>query len=371
MISARIFPIHLFLKTPIEFQGIPYRSRSGFYISLSDNKNNFGFGECMPLPGFHKENLNDCLNQWHKIKNTLEFDKINFNDLNLGAPYLGLLKVHDDLHPSLQFALDQALLTLFLRTNPEGLRQLFRTEAEEFSTLVNGILIPSKNSVYEVEQIAQATMNEGFQTLKIKVGRLPPDFEIFLIQKLNQCFNGKVQLRLDGNQLFTYRSFEKFSKQLIGEPIEYFEEPIHPKFASKSKEIYDDSPLPIALDESIPLYLSNLEKELDLPKNVNAIVVKPTLIGGLYQTIRLLNICKARKIKFVLSSTFDSGWTIATYGLLSQLSEEKTAMGLDTYKYLETDILKERLHYFNGRLWLNAKFWSQENTICNSNHNIV
>jgi O-succinylbenzoate synthase len=350
MLIATITSLSFPLKMSIQVNQVNIAIRNGYRIVLKDDSGWSGVGECIPLPGLHLETHLECLEQWENIQDQVQASKLNSSQFDLSKPYFGLLAVDREVHPSLEFAIEQALLTLYIRKNPATLKDVFNVRGCELSTSVNGLLILNQNSVDHVQEIASQVKLDGFQTLKIKVGRYSSQVEVDFLKRLNSCLEGSCQLRLDGNGLFNRENFFSFVNLLKDENIEYFEEPLPRSSIAFSREEYDDSPLSIALDESLPAYLEEIRAGIPLPKRVTAWVIKPTVIGGIHKTVNLIRLGRQLGIKCILSSTFDSGWTIATHALLAQLITAKAAMGLDTYKYLEKDPHQDQLNYSDGRL---------------------
>jgi O-succinylbenzoate synthase len=252
------------------------------------------------------------------------------------------------LYPSVSFAIEQALLYFCIKKRPMILRKFFRMTTDSFSTPVNALIILNADTLNDLKTIANTLIKDGYSTVKLKVGRFSIEQEAKFIRELYLHLGDQCKIRLDGNRLFSKETFLKFSEAIQEVPIEYIEEPLIE--AISSRELYDNSPIPVALDESLQNYIIEFKSGHSLPHSVNAFVVKPTTIGGIHETVKMINFCHQVGLKCVLSSAFDSGWTLSTYALLSQLSQSATAMGLDTYKYLATDVLNEKLNYSHGKL---------------------
>ena len=72
---------------------------------------------------------------------------------------------------------------------------------------------------------------------------------------------------------------------------------------------------------------------------MRAVVLKPTLLGGLYRTLRFAEEAKALGIKAVISSSYESGvGTGALVALAAAVGDEP--VGLDTYRRLAEDVIE-------------------------------
>ncbi len=351
---------NLRLKIPVRINDkVTIESRQGFIIILrsKDDERICGIGECAPLSGLHEESLEDCKKAWEAARKVLVFSDFSSPEFADGLP------------PSLAFAIDQALLTLRLKADPLVLKREFGVSGEEFSVPVNGLLIPSEHSFEntEMEAITESTLKSGVRAVKVKVGRFPRNKEIALVKRLAEK---GIFIRLDGNRLLDAEDLRHWSNNLKAELsagwIEYFEEPLSQRnYLSEQFKIYEDSPMPIALDESLK-QISFSRESLDIeafPRTVCALVIKPTALGSLYKTRQLMRFCEMKKLKAVLSSTFDSGWTVAFLALLAQQGFSETAMGLDTYRYLEEDLLDKKLDFLQGRLRIPNNLFFSNNSL--------
>jgi O-succinylbenzoate synthase len=98
--------------------------------------------------------------------------------------------------------------------------------------------------------------------------------------------------------------------------------------------------VPVALDES----LAGMEPEtLEEHPYARAVVLKPTLLGGLSRTLRFAERASDLGMKPVISSAYETGiGTAALVALAAGVGEEAPA-GLDTYRALAGDVLRPRL----------------------------
>jgi O-succinylbenzoate synthase len=144
-------------------------------------------------------------------------------------------------------------------------------------------------------------------------------------------------LRLDANRAWGFGEAVAFARAVRDVRVEYVEEPLAdaallPRFA-------DDTDLPVALDES----LVRMEPEdLEDHRYASAVVLKPTLLGGISRTLRMAEVANRLGIAPVVSSAYEGG--VGTLGLISLAATIGEApAGLDTYRRLAEDVLRPPL----------------------------
>lgn len=165
---------------------------------------------------------------------------------------------------------------------------------------------------------------EGFSTLKLKLGHLSISEAIAYVKE----YVGRYRLRLDCNRAWSLEEALEFCSHFKKEDFAYLEEPV--KTFPELIQFSQKTGFPIALDESI----QNNWKALP---SLKAIVVKPTVVGGI-PTI-------PAPLTLVLSSAYESG-----LGLLhiASLSQSSIPLGLDTYRSLKNDFLINPIECANG-----------------------
>jgi len=96
---------------------------------------------------------------------------------------------------------------------------------------------------------------------------------------------------------------------------------------------------PVALDESL---VEMVPEDLSNHGYARAVVLKPTLLGGISHTLRIAEQARRFGITAVMSSAYESG--IGTLGLISLAATIGAApAGLDTYRRLAGDVFDQPL----------------------------
>lgn len=333
----KYFPFSLKLKTPFQSSSQTITERNGFLISVTDELQNISYGECSPLPGLSRETLEDA----EKILNGLQY-QLNGFILCENLESVSDLLAEFHLVPSLQFALEQAIIGLMFRRNKNFLRDSSLNVKPEFD--VNAVI-----GFGEAENILHGInekIGKGYKTFKIKIGREDFNLDIKLIEKVNELFGSKIKIRLDANQKWRIENAISYINQISQYDIEYIEEPCDS--INCNLQIANISKIPIALDESIRSIdeASHMINE----SKINFIVLKPTIYGGIISSLQLIKEAGKKDKNVIISSSFESAVGKSALTLLAAVTNHSFAHGLDTSEYFVRDICQDIYEVKNGRI---------------------
>lgn len=336
-----IFRYDLPFVTPMQLTGQHLVERCGYIIALYAQDGSTGYGEIAPLPGLHRETPEEAFLQMQYVLDWLTGRTLSheFAECNGALEHL-LASYH--LAPSVRTGVETALLNVLAVSTGATLPALLSPHYHETIPL-NGLLSGSMESIAHG---ARQLLDEGYRTLKIKVGRLPVEQEIALVRHVRETVGSSVALRLDANRSWTLQTATSFGEAVANCDIEYIEEPLaQPEHL---REFVQRTGIPVALDES--LAAGATVPELD-PAYIRAIVLKPAVIGGIERTMDYIRLAQQCGVDAVLSSAFETGVCLSVYACLAAVANEReTACGLDTYKHLAEDILVERFQAIDGRV---------------------
>ena len=285
---------------------LPFRGtrRRGIIIELTREDGSKSLGEVAPLPNWNVETFDDALEQ-------------------LKGPMLQHM-----LLPSVAFGLETASLGL----NPPKLPLTF-----PLSSLLMG-------SVDEILKKADLCAHAGIKSVKVKLSGHSHADALKIVHALKDSFS----LRIDLNRAWTKERALEFFAHFKPEDFDYIEEP-----CEKVEDLFDFT-YPLAVDES--LRDTPLDLLLRLP-SLKAFIFKPTLQGGYTVGEVLARAAKERNLDLIFSSAFETGVGISQIALLAHhLGVPIKPLGLDTYSYLEQDILQTPLNISQGYLHLDELF---------------
>ncbi len=278
--------------------------RQGLIIELTGKDGQKSYGEVAPLPNWSRETLTEACGQ------------------------LSRLPSDEELFPSVAFGLESAEAGLMPSTLPLSF---------PLSSLLMG-------SVSEILKKAEECARAQISSVKVKLSGLSHADALEVVHTLKSAFS----LRIDLNRAWTKARALEFFAHFKPEDFDYIEEP-----CEKVEDLFD-FPYPLAVDES--LRDSPLDLILKI-KHLKAFIFKPTLQGGYTIGKTLAEITKKRNLDLIFSSSFETGIGISQIALMAhRLNVPLKPLGLDTYSYLEQDVLQRRLNFSNGCLQLEEPF---------------
>lgn len=180
--------------------------------------------------------------------------------------------------PSIQFGVEQAFLSL-QKDNPFVLFPSAFTENKN-AISING-LIWMGDATFMKHQI-KTKLEDGFTTLKLKIGALDFDTEIDLIRSIRNEYTAKeIEIRVDANGAFLPDNALEKLKVLSDLDLHSIEQPIKAGQRESMAELCLKTSLPIALDEELigAFSLEDKKSLIDFIKP-QYIILKPSLIGG-------------------------------------------------------------------------------------------
>ncbi len=321
--------------------------RHGLIIRVADADGCCGYGEVAPLPGLHKEDLATGLEQFLAVRAALRRQKLpeTLPDLQGGFDrWLG----HYHLCPTLRHGLEMAVLNLLACRRRCTLAGLLNPSYRNVLP-INGLLVETSRLAIQGRRL----LRQGYTAVKLKVGRQSLAEDIARVRLARQTLGEAVSLRLDANRSWNFVSAVQFGKAVRDCNIEYIEEPLaDPRQCS---DFYKTTSIPVALDES----LSDWGFEpLEMPEGVNAFILKPAVLGGIEATVRFIRLARRYRIQAVISSTFESGVGLAALAnYAAALTDGHVPVGLDTYRWLRTDLPVRRFTAPGGQVAVDSVYY--------------
>lgn len=217
--------------------------------------------------------------------------------------------------PSARFAIETALLAAAARELGMPLASLL--VSRPLASLPCAVVVDDPAA-------ARRAVLAGARTLKLKVGGPDISGDIDRVIAIHRAAPD-VTLRLDANRGWPRDRVAPILRALADLPIEYVEEPC----ASSLSLLSDALALPIALDESVALLSPDqLARALASP-GLAAIVLKPTLVGGLATATQLAAKAREAGKRAVITHALEGPiGTAACAALAVAIGERDTAVGL-------------------------------------------
>ncbi len=322
MLKADFTDLELeFLKPSGTSRGILH-SKKSWYIKVWDDSNSsiYGLGECGPIKGL-------SLDPIRLIKSKLKELTKNINHYK---------SIDLDEYPCIQFGLETALLDL---TN--GGKKIIYNNTFSNGNLpiyING-LIWMGNKDTMLQQV-KSKINQGFRCLKLKIGAINFEEEVSIIKNIRNQFNANdLELRLDANGAFNFKSVDNKLKVLSKYSIHSIEQPISPGEHKQMKKLCSSSPISIALDEElIPVNNLKLKEELISFIKPHYIILKPSLLGGLKKTKEWISVAEKYNIGWWITSALESNIGLNAISQFTAQFNNKLPQGLGTGKIYKNNI---------------------------------
>jgi o-succinylbenzoate synthase len=300
---------------------------------LEENPLVKGIGECSIIEGLSPD-----------FKNKQDYEAAIHT---FCAAYCTAMQLSPDLSafPSIQFGIETA--TLDLQNGGNGI--IFANDFSNASLKIpiNGLIWMGDQAFMEA-QIEQK-LEEGFSTLKMKVGAIDFSNEIALLSAIRKRFSkDQITLRVDANGAFPKNEALTKLTELANLDLHSIEQPIQAGDWKGMQELCQLSPLPIALDEEL-IGIDTLKEKNALLATIRPpfIILKPSLHGGIAGTKEWIDVAEQNGINWWMTSALESN--IGLNAICQLAAEYSTALpqGLGTGS-LYTNNIESDLCVENG-----------------------
>ncbi len=323
------------------------KTKETYFLKLGEN-NSFGIGECALFRGLSYDDVPEYE------------EKLKWLCDNINLPEQELFNNLIDF-PSIQFGLEQALLS-FKSKNPLEIFPSKFTKSED-SISING-LIWMGDKDFMKRQI-EDKLEEGFSTIKIKIGAINFNTELGLLKTLRNNYSaGKITIRVDANGAFSVNEALEKLKILSQFDIHSIEQPIRHGHLVEMAELCEKTPIPIALDEEL-IGVNNVTKKEKLLQIINPqfIILKPSLVGGFKGSEEWIDLAKKQDIGWWITSALESNIGLNAISQWTYILDNKLPQGLGTGS-LFTNNIESPLEVKKGHLhYCKLKDWKLNNTL--------
>jgi len=309
----------LFLSTPLSFLPGDGMQRDIAFVIIRDATGTPYYGEIAPLSRFSVETVGDAIHELDSV--AFAIPPIETVSLPLSPIWTSFLRTI--VCPSLRCGIEGAILDRLASTG--ALRDAI---AKRPMVSCNALIMVGE----ERETIRDITqrIDRGFQTLKIKISPQSLESTLRALRASNLPLTARI--RLDANRSFTTQEWTSVANDLASLPIEYVEEPI--STPDELPAIITSNGIPIAIDETT----RDTAPDEWLRWGLRAVVLKPSLNGGLLSLLPLISMIEKSGAYVTLSSSFESGVGLRSLTLLTVLLDQCGAIGVDTASFIINDL---------------------------------
>ena len=345
MIKAQFKKYILNFKQPsVTSRGVLH-TKETFFIILKENIKT-GIGECGLFRGLSADDVPE-----YEEKLTWACENIH-----LGLTFL----LHELAQfPSIQFGLEQAFLSLH-STDKFSLFPSDFTNGKK-AIPING-LIWMGSKEFMTQQIKDK-LQEGFTTIKLKIGAIDFNSELALLSNIRREFSSdEIELRVDANGAFAPKDALEKLKKLSDLQLHSIEQPIKAGQWDEMAKLCEKTPLPIALDEEL-IGIFDYPKKQDLLQQIKPqhIILKPSLIGGFNGSKEWISLAEEQNISLWITSALESNIGLNAIAQFTYSLKTIMPQGLGTGG-LFTNNFESPLRVKNGHLqYNNSSEWDVTN----------
>lgn len=310
--------------------------KHGWLIKLTDpsSPGRSGIGECSLIPGLSPDLPEDI----ESLIRVFEKEGIE--------PQM-FINSHAAQFPAMAFALEMALASL----EQSGSMKLFPSSFTEGHTgiPINGLVW--MGNIEEMKARVRDKIEQGYHTIKLKVGALNFDDELSLIREIRAHYSPTdIRLRLDANGAFGPAEALEKLERLSQFHIHSIEQPIRAGQPDEMARICRHSPIPVALDEELIAVADGLMQTLLEKIRPQYIILKPSLLGGLKRSGQWIGLAQKLDIGWWVTSALESNIGLSAISQWTATLNNPLPQGLGTGQ-LYNNNFKSPLHIREAQLW--------------------
>lgn len=283
-----------------------------YILEISDGDKK-GIGECALFRGLSYDDTPDYE------------EKLNWLCQNINQDRESLK--HELLHyPSLWFGYEQAMNNLSL-----GADRYFENDFTKGgdSIKINGLIW--MGSVDFMKEQIQEKLSQNFDCIKLKIG-VDWEQEKAVLSELRKAYPKEVlELRVDANGAFTPQQATEVLNALHSLGIHSIEQPIKAGNWEQMRQLCQQTPTSIALDEEL-IGIIDLDKKIQLLNTISPqyIILKPSLVGGFSGTDEWISLAEERNIGWWITSALESNIGLNAIAQYTYSKCPKIPQGLGT-----------------------------------------
>ena len=319
-----------------------------YFLKMSQkNSPQTALGEASPLKGLSVDdlpNFEDLVANFCQDFNTENFDHIH-------PEIFEWIRQKTQGLPSIRFAAE----TVCLDWLHGGKRLIFENDfaKSQQAISINGLIWMGSHEFMRTQ--IEKKIKGGFTCLKMKIGAIDFEQELSLLKAIRKRFSAKqITLRVDANGAFLPEEALDKLNALAVYDIHSIEQPIKKGQIEVVRQLCEKSPIPIALDEEL-IGIADKEARKNLLKTIQPhfIILKPTLVGGIADSLEWIEIAEKQGIAWWFTSALESNIGLNAISQLTACFQNPLPQGLGTGQLYENNI-DSPLEIKDGKIWYNS-----------------
>ncbi|QFT89805.1 L-Ala-D/L-Glu epimerase [Bacillus sp. THAF10] len=206
----------------------------------------------------------------------------------------------------------------------------------------------SVNSPQEMGEDALTYYKNGFNVLKVKVGKDDINLDMERIKEIRKRVGKHVKIRLDANQGWTAKEAISGIRKMedLGLDIELVEQPVIADDLEGLKQVTDGVDTPIMADESV--FTAQQALQVLKTRSADLINIKLMKAGGIFQAEKINQIAEAFGVECMVGSMIETRLGITAAAHFAASKTNVTRFDFDAPLMLAEDIVAGGIIY-NGR----------------------
>ncbi|PLJ77936.1 mandelate racemase/muconate lactonizing enzyme family protein [Infirmifilum sp. SLHALR2] len=282
MLRLEAWVAELRLQEPFRIStGVSEKTRS-LIVRLTAPDGLEGWGEACPS----RTVLGETLEMVVEAARRLGAVSVDYTSLEAVHEYTWSLRAPS----SLAAALDMALLDLYGKAVGRPVWRLLGGYRDSIETDVTiGLMEPEEQA-----KRALRFVEEGFRALKLKLG-LEPEKDVERVRRVRDAVGEGVRIRVDANQGWSVEEAIRVIDRIAGYDVELVEQPVRWDDWEGLRRVRRESPVPVALDESVKTPADAL-KAIQM-EAADVINIKLMKTRGLAGAVRVAHVSEAAGVK--------------------------------------------------------------------------
>ncbi len=245
-------------------------------------------------------------------------------------------------NPSAKAAIDIAIHDLLAQHAGVPLHRFLGATKDRMATDMTIGIMRSSDAL----ERATRWVREGFRSLKVKVGT-DPRVDLERLRAIRRAVGPSVELRIDGNQGYTWSQALNFARAAKDIGVAFFEQPVAASDYEGMRVLTESSPIPVMADEMV--LTPDDAKKVRWANCAKAVNLKLMKHGGIVRTADVNTICESAGYPTMVGCMGEPQLSIAA-GLAFALANKNVRwLDLDSFFNLAEDP-SSGLRFENGEL---------------------
>ncbi|HYM41037.1 MAG TPA: dipeptide epimerase [Thermoplasmata archaeon] len=233
-------------------------------------------------------------------------------------------------NPAAKAALDMAVYDLAAQVAGLPLYRYLGGHRDRMTTDMTIGIMPTPAAV----EHAVRWTHEGFRALKVKVGQ-DPKMDLDRLAAIRSAVGPNVELRIDGNEGFTWGQALSFARAARDLNVAFFEQPVPAQDLEGMRVLAESSPVPIMADEMV--LTPEDAKKVRWGNAAKAVNLKLMKHGGIARALEVDTICSSAGYPTMVGCMSEPQLSIAAGLHFALASPNVKWLDLDSHFNLASD----------------------------------